>query len=144
MSEQHAVWKTACTNEILRKGIPFPKRDLTSFSAKDLERQTLRAYKLGLNWRSPTTTLHHVVSAPTKSGAVDQIKFLSHRGRNWIITISIGIWWTLSVRDCDSLQVVSDWSPGKALFSGIAVNSDDQSDAAIAIAVQSHGFVELW
>ncbi|KAF8556548.1 hypothetical protein OG21DRAFT_1408858 [Imleria badia] len=139
VSEQHAVWKTACTNKILRNGIPFPKRALTSFSAKDLERQTMRAYRLGLNWRSPTTTLHQVVSTHIKFGAVEQIKFLSRRGRSWIITTSIGIWWTLCVRDCDSLHVVAEWSPGKALFNGIAVNSDDQSDAAIAISVHSAG-----
>ncbi|KAF8442179.1 hypothetical protein L210DRAFT_3398248 [Boletus edulis BED1] len=135
VSEQHAVWNTACTNEILRNGIPFLKRPLTSFSAKDLERETLRAYELGLNWRSPTTTLHHVISTPIEFGAIESIRFLSRHGRNWIITTSIRIWWTLCIRDCDSLQVVAQWSPGKALFNGMAVNSDDHSDAAIAISV---------
>lgn len=128
-------------NEILRNGIPFPKRPLTSFSAKDLERQTLRAYKLGLNWRSPTTTLHHIVSSPSKVGAIEEIKFLSRRGQSWIITTSLGIWWSLCVWDCNSFQVVAEWSPGKALFNGITVNTDDQSDAAIAISVHRDGFV---
>lgn len=37
--------------------------------------------------------------------------------------------------------MVAEWSPGKALFSGLAVNEDDQSDAAIAISVHRDGFV---
>ena len=76
-----------------------------------------------------------------KFGAIEDIRFLSRRGRSWIITTSIGIWWTLCVRDCDSLQVVARWSPGKAVFNGIAVNTDDQSDAAIAISVHGVGSV---
>lgn len=88
--------------------------------------------------------LHRVVSTPIKSGAIEEIKLLSHRGRNWIITASIGIWWTLCIRDCDSLQEVTRWSPGKVVFNGIAVNSDDQSDAAIAVSVRGIGFVSKY
>ncbi|KAH0833471.1 hypothetical protein J3R83DRAFT_12592 [Lanmaoa asiatica] len=143
VSEEHAIWKTACTNEILGNGIPFPKRPLTSFSAKDLERETLRAYKLGLNWRSPTTTLNHVVSSPSKGEAIEDIKFLSRRGQCWLVTTTLGIWWTLCVRDCDTLQVVAQWSPGKALFNGIAVNADDNSDAAIAVSVRRDGYTTV-
>jgi hypothetical protein len=73
--------------------------------------------------------------------AIEEIRFLSRRGRSWIITTSIGIWWTLCIRDCDSLQVVAQWSPDKALFNGFVVNADDQSDAAIAISLQVAGFV---
>ncbi|KAG8212914.1 hypothetical protein J3R82DRAFT_11269 [Butyriboletus roseoflavus] len=143
VSEEHAVWKTACTNEILGNGIPFPKRPLTALLAKDLERQTLRAYRLGLNWRSPATTLHHVVSSPSKGGAIEDIRFLSRRGRCWVITSSLSIWWTLCVRDCDSLQVVAQWSPGKALFNGLVVNTDDQSDATIAISIHRDGYTTV-
>ncbi|KAG9316058.1 hypothetical protein JVU11DRAFT_3725 [Chiua virens] len=143
VSEEHAVWKTACTNEILGHGIPFPKCLLTSFSANDLERQTLRAYKLGLNWRSPTTALHHVLSFPSVLGPVAQIKFFSYHGRNWIITTSISIWWTLCLRDCNSLRVVTEWNPGRALFNGFAVNTDDHSDAAIAVSVHRDGYTTV-
>ena len=53
----------------------------------------------------------------------------------------LGIWWTLCIRDCDSFQVVAQWSSGRVLFNGIAVNTDDQSDAAIAVSVLRDGFV---
>ncbi|KAF9233179.1 hypothetical protein BU15DRAFT_80381 [Melanogaster broomeanus] len=143
LSRQHSIWYNACKFEILQNDIPFPKGPLTSLSANDLERQTLRAYNLGINWRSPTTKLYHVASVADKSGAIEEIRFLSHRGQNWIVTTSRGIWSDLYLRDCDALQVVAQWSPGKALFNGMVVNTDRDSDAAIAIAVQRDGVMSV-
>ena len=40
--------------------------------------------------------------------------------------------------------MVAQWSPGKALFNGIAVNTDEQSDATIAISVHGVGFVLMY
>ena len=99
------------------------------------------AYRLGLNWRSPATKLHRVATSPSRVGAIEEIKFLYRHGKSWIITTSLGIWSTLCLRDCVSFQVIAQWSPGKALFNGIAVNKDDQSDATIAISVHRDGFV---
>lgn len=132
MSKQHIVWKTVCTNEVLAHGIPFSGRPLTSFSAKDLEEQTLHTYRLGLDWIPPTTTLRRV---PTPSfGKVFTVNFVFHYGRSWIITTQMGTtWWTVTLCDCDSFEVVAQWCHG--LFYGVAVNKDDQSDAAFAISV---------
>ncbi|KAF9223291.1 hypothetical protein BS17DRAFT_781630 [Gyrodon lividus] len=143
LSRQSAVWHNACKFQILQNDIPFPKSPLTSLSPKDLERKTLRAYKLGTNWSSDTTKLYHVASVSAKSGAIEEIKFLTHREQNWIVTTSRGIWSDLYLRDCDVLQVVAQWSPGKALFNGMVVNADHESDAAIAIAVQRDGVMNV-
>ncbi|KIK95272.1 hypothetical protein PAXRUDRAFT_827185 [Paxillus rubicundulus Ve08.2h10] len=143
LSRQYSVWHNACKSEILHDDIPFPRTPLTSLTAKDLERQTLRAYKLGANWRSPNTKLYHVTEVATKSETIEEIKFLTHREQNWIVTISRGIWSDLYLRDCDTLQVVAKWSPGKALFNGMVLNTNHDSDAAIAIAVQRNGVMSV-
>ncbi|KIJ14407.1 hypothetical protein PAXINDRAFT_12772 [Paxillus involutus ATCC 200175] len=143
LSRQYAVWYNACKSEILHDDIPFPKSPLTSLTTKDLERQTLRAYKLGTNWRSSNTKLYHVAEVANKSESIEEIKFLTHREQHWVVTTSRGIWSDLYLRDCDTLQVVAQWSPGKALFNGMAVNTDHDSDAAIAIAVQRNGVMSV-
>ncbi|KIJ62880.1 hypothetical protein HYDPIDRAFT_41578 [Hydnomerulius pinastri MD-312] len=139
LSAQHAVWRDACKSHILRDNIPFPRDPLESLCAKDLERSTLRAYQVGQNWRSSNTQLHKAATITWKSRAIEDIKFLTHHGKHWIVTISRGIWSDLYLRDSDTLQVVARWTPGKALFNGITVNTDQESDAAIAISVQQDG-----
>ncbi|KAH7884787.1 hypothetical protein F5I97DRAFT_1501810 [Phlebopus sp. FC_14] len=139
LSTQHTVWINACKRHILENDIPFPSGPLSALSAKDLEHQTLRAYKLGANWRSSSTQIHQIGSVSGKTGAIEQIKFLNNRGRNWIVTTSRGIWSNMYLRDRDTLQVVACWSPRKALFNGMTVNTDRDSEAAIAISIQQEG-----
>lgn len=138
----HIVWLNACNIHILQECIPFPIESLSSLSARELERQTIRAYRLGQNWRSPNIQLHLLRAADSNTGAIEKIKFIAKNGKNWIVTISLGIWTNLYLWDCTTLQIVNQWSPGKAVFNGMAINTDQNSDASIAISVRHSRLVE--
>ncbi|KAI6039849.1 hypothetical protein EDC04DRAFT_2568017 [Pisolithus marmoratus] len=145
ISTQHAVWLNACKTHILQENIPFPYRPLCSLSSKELERLTVRAHHLGLNWRAPNTRLRLLRTVPSNTGIVEEIKFLRTGGKSWIITISTGIWSDLYLWDCDTMQRVGHWSPGRAIFNGMAINSDQGSVAVVAMSVKhsSHSVVEV-
>ncbi|KAI6122225.1 hypothetical protein EDD16DRAFT_1477601 [Pisolithus croceorrhizus] len=145
ISMQHAVWLDACKTHILQENIPFPSRPLCSLCSRELEQRTMRAYHLGLNWRAESTRLHLLRTVPGNTGAIEEIKFLRTAGKSWIITISRGIWSDLYLWDCDTIQPVGHWSPGRAIFNGMAINSDQSSMAVIAISVKhsSHSVIEI-
>lgn len=145
ISIQHAVWLNACKAHILQENIPFPSRPLCSLCSRELERLTVRAYHLGRNWRAPNTRLRLLRTVPSSTGAIEEIKFLATGGKTWIITISRGIWSDLYLWDCDAMQLVGHWSPGRALFDGMVTNSDQSSAAVIAICVKhsSYSVVEI-
>ena len=143
MSLQYIVWLNAYKIHIVQEHIPFPSGSLNSLSATELERQTLRAYRLGQNWRSPNIQLHLFRTAGTSSiGAIEEIKFVVKNGKNWIVTISLGIWTNLCLWDCATLQIVNQWNPGKAIFNGMAINTVESSDATVAISVKYSRLVE--
>ncbi|KAI5998795.1 hypothetical protein EDD15DRAFT_2241861 [Pisolithus albus] len=146
ISVQHAVWLNACRTHVLQENIPFPSRQLCSLSSRELERLTIRAYDLGLNWRAPDTRLRLLQTVPGNTGAIEEIKFLRAAGKSWIITISKGIWSDLYLWDCNTMQQpVCHWSPGRAIFNGMAINSDQSSAAVLAISVKhsSHSVIEI-
>ncbi|KAG6337110.1 hypothetical protein ID866_1984 [Astraeus odoratus] len=64
---------------ILSENMPFPATPLSSLSARELQRRTIRAYHLAQNWRSPNTRLRLL---RTVAGGID-VAFHLHPSSDW-------------------------------------------------------------
>ncbi|KAM5541037.1 hypothetical protein V8D89_005348 [Ganoderma adspersum] len=147
ISKLRFIWRQACIDQVLSKGYPFPTRQLVATSTSDLERQVIRSLRLGAFWTSPNgevspRTLEFQASTGT---GVSHVRFLSGDGGRYLVTIYKGIWSMISCWDIgDPLRSakahkVGDWCPKNTIFSGFVVNSDPDSAAALAVAVQHGG-----
>ena len=86
--------------------------------------------------------------ASTGTG-VSHVRFLSGRGGRYLVTVYKGIWSMISCWDVgdptqpsiEKARKLGDWCPKNTIFSGFVVNSDPDSVAALAVAVQYGGYV---
>ena len=149
ISKLHFIWRQACIDQVLSKGYPFPARKLGSTSdSEDLERQVIRSLRLGEFWTSPKEeasprTLEFQASTGT---GVSHVRFLSGHGGRYLVTVYKGIWSMISCWDIGDpfrsapARKVGDWCPKNTIFSGFVVNSDSDSAAAVAVAIQHGGY----
>ena len=78
---------------------------------------------------------------------MSHVRFLSGHGGRYLVTVYKGIWSMISCWDIgDPLRSVKahkvgDWCPKNTIFSGFVVNSNPDSAAALAVAVQHGGYV---
>ena len=160
MSSLKTLWIFLCTTYITAQGIPFPDMDqVNRMSAPELEiatRETLdrdRRLRSGSphneytpkarrEWQAnPNSPISEVLFVPDPNG---------HEGR-CIVTVSKGIWCLICLWDIQALdrkhevtrtepEKVDWWSPKGAILITIAVNSDRQSEASAAVAVNVYGY----
>ncbi|KAI0698801.1 hypothetical protein C8Q76DRAFT_802870 [Earliella scabrosa] len=151
ISRVRSIWQKACIDQVLHDGYPFPHRAFATADAHELERHVIRALRLGTFWlsasRSPPT--HVSFQASTGTG-VSNVRFLAGHGGRYILTVYKGIWSMISCWDVGSMtssssssptrpRKVADWCPKNTIFSGFVTNSDPDSEAAVAVAVQHGG-----
>ncbi|KAF9643608.1 hypothetical protein BDM02DRAFT_1407797 [Thelephora ganbajun] len=97
--------------------------------------------KARVDWQANSGSgISEILFVPDPSG---------HEGR-CVVTVSKGIWCTISLwdiqalgRECEVTQPkpkkIGSWGPRGAIFSAIAVNSDCHSEASAAVAVNLYG-----
>ncbi|KAH7913642.1 hypothetical protein BJ138DRAFT_1099327 [Hygrophoropsis aurantiaca] len=140
ISEQRIVWHNAYTTQILQQNIPFTSQPLPSLSDKQLEKLVRRAESLGRRWRSSLSEPRCAISSHIGKGApVEEVRFIPGHDGQWVVTVSKGIWSKLTLWNCFDLAPVAMWAPDKALFDGIAVNTEFQSSALLAISILQNG-----
>ena len=109
----------------------------------DLEDAARSAYRLGEKWlsHSPEPRETRVFEA-SPSTHIELVQFMP--GKNWLITVSKGIWSVITAWNLDgSISKLAEWSPKGALFQGAAVvNTDPSSGATAAVLVPTSRFVE--
>ncbi|KAF8637532.1 hypothetical protein AX17_002758 [Amanita inopinata Kibby_2008] len=143
ISRTRIVWTNACHRCVLALGYPFPNVPLDSLSVESLERSTCNAYRLGHKWRSrglTPRTMHYVYGV--FSAAISDVRFVPGHGDKWLVTISKSIWSVLAVwhiAGTGTPQKRGEWSPKGAIFKGFCLNTDANSEATLAIALQHGG-----
>ncbi|EMD35161.1 hypothetical protein CERSUDRAFT_125106 [Gelatoporia subvermispora B] len=142
VSTQRIVWQKAYTQHVLYQGLPFPSRSIFSMDATELERSVRRALRLGAFWLSADARPREYIEFQAAHGvAVSKLCFLPGRGDRYLVTVSQGIWSLISVWDIVQMKengsniARATYSPKRMLLSGLVVNSDPDSEGAIAIAV---------
>ncbi|KAI0323915.1 hypothetical protein GY45DRAFT_1332115 [Cubamyces sp. BRFM 1775] len=149
LTRQRIVWQAVCHDQVLSEGFPFPHRHAATASAAELERLVLHALRLGRFWLRPSVKPASSLEFQASSGTgVSHIRVLPGHGGRYVATVYKGIWSMISCWDIgdrtSSLgtappRKLADWSPKSAIFAGFVVNSDPDSEAAIATAVQTGG-----
>ncbi|KAG2133541.1 uncharacterized protein EDB93DRAFT_883569 [Suillus bovinus] len=140
-SSQQIVWQNIASSQILQQGIPFSKKPLSSFSVRDLEDRVRRAYHLGKAWKAPSITFRASGFTASRGGPIQDIHFIPGYDRRWLITVSQGIWSMIILWDRRSLTRVTSWSPEKAVFSALTVNTSEDSEAALAVSLHRYDSV---
>ncbi|KAI0743089.1 hypothetical protein C8Q80DRAFT_1221352 [Daedaleopsis nitida] len=150
ISKLRIIWLKACVEQVLDEGYPFPSRTLTSSTTSELERLALHALGLGTFWLSPSDTVlpPHVVEFQASTGTgVSHVRFLPGHGGRYVLTVYKGIWSMISCWDVtpesstpsSKPRKAADWCPKNTIFAGFVTNSDPDSEAGLAVAVQHGG-----
>jgi hypothetical protein len=140
ISKLHVVWKRAYHLHVLAQGFPFLALTVDDLDSGELERRTRHAYLLGQFWLSPSAIPHPAVEFAASSGMpVSEVRFLPAKP-DWCITVSKGIWsvitcWDVSLSSSNrGARKLAEWSPKGGVFTAVAVNSDPDTDAVLAVS----------
>ncbi|KAK0470226.1 uncharacterized protein EV420DRAFT_1258549 [Desarmillaria tabescens] len=128
LTKLHIVWTNAFKLDILSNDYPVPIDDT------DLEQRTRHAYRLASRWLADSPLMPASETGFTGS-TVSEIKFIPGRQHKWLLTVSKGIWSVLTIWDITRGHKCSEWSPRGALFTGVKLNTDTESEASIAVAL---------
>ncbi|KAL6303375.1 hypothetical protein BKA93DRAFT_826663 [Sparassis latifolia] len=147
ISRMRIVWQNAYTCQVLLQGFPAPYA--SALDAVQLERNVLRALRVGNFWLSPSAAPRKVVEFKASSGtSVSEVHFLPRHEDRWLVTVSKGIWSMITCWDipsiCDPPEraqavQIAEWSPKGMLFTGFVVNSDPDSEGILAASVSGRG-----
>ncbi|KAK0443425.1 uncharacterized protein EV420DRAFT_1723987 [Desarmillaria tabescens] len=66
---------------------------------------------------------------------VSEVKFIPGRQHKWLLTVLKGIWLVLTIWDIAWGHKSSEWSPRGALFTGVKLNVDTESETSMAVAL---------
>ncbi|PBK61094.1 hypothetical protein ARMSODRAFT_1089932 [Armillaria solidipes] len=122
------VWTNAFKLDIVLNDYPF------SLDDNDLEHRTRHAYRLASRWLADTPLTPK--SETTFIGSpVSEIKFVPGRQHKWVVTVSKGIWSVLTIWDITRQQKCSEWSSKGAVFTGVKLNADPESEASVAVSL---------
>ncbi len=122
------MWTNAFKLDIVSNDYPCSLDDL------HLEHRTRHAYRLASRWLadSPLTP-----KSETRffGSPVSEIKFVPGRQHKWVLTVSKGIWSVLTIWDVTRQRKRSEWSPKGAIFIGVKLNVDPESEAGVAVSL---------
>ncbi|RPD63471.1 hypothetical protein L227DRAFT_521638 [Lentinus tigrinus ALCF2SS1-6] len=153
ISRLRFVWQNVCRTQVLAHGYPFQCRRLARADAPELERLVRHALRLAAFWSTPSDAPRRSVDFQASTGTgVSHVRLLPGRGGRYLLTVYKGIWSMISCWDLGSVPSapttptptptvtkVADWCPRNTIFSGFVVNTEPDSDAALAVAVQHGG-----
>ena len=145
------MWQKVCRSQVLSHGYPCQYRRLATASAAELEQLVLHALRLGSFWFNPSSSPRRSFDFQASTGTgVSHIRLLPGRGGRYLLTVYKGIWSMITCWDIGSVPSpvspntatkVADWCPRNTIFSGFVVNSEPESEATLAVAVQHGGLV---
>ncbi|KAI0712708.1 hypothetical protein C8T65DRAFT_646664 [Cerioporus squamosus] len=150
VSRLRFVWQKVCHAQVLSHGYPLQHRRLAKADAAVLEQLVLHALRLSSFWSSPTKAPARSVDFQASTGTgVSHVRLLPGRGGRYLLTVYKGIWSMISCWDLGlipstspsttSPTKIADWCPRNTIFSGFVVNSEPESEATLAVAVQHGG-----
>ena len=137
------MWTNASQHHLISKGYPCRSNSPPSLSISSLVRNTLSAYNLANRWLSGITSPHKKTYITGTSGtSVSHVRFLPGHS-DYLLTISKTVWSAVSIWDMrrKESKKVGEWSPRGAIFNAFAVNSDENSEATLAVSVHLDGWV---
>ncbi|OSD00750.1 hypothetical protein PYCCODRAFT_1446126 [Trametes coccinea BRFM310] len=143
LSRQRIVWQSACVDQVLGEGFPFPHRDSLAATSGALENLVVHALRLGTFWLSPSSEPKRTWEFQASSGTgVSHVRFLPGHGGRYVATVYKGIWsmiscWVIGDGGSVGPRKLADWAPKSAIFSGFVINSDPDSEATLATALQT-------
>ncbi|KAK0237325.1 hypothetical protein EDD85DRAFT_770504 [Armillaria nabsnona] len=122
------VWTNAFKFGIVSNDYPC------SLDDPDLEHRTRHAYRLASRWLadSPLTPKSEAIFF---GSPVSEIKFVPGRQHKWVLIVSKGIWSVLTIWDVTRQRKRSEWSPKGAIFTGVKLNTDPESEASVAVSL---------
>ncbi|PBK86041.1 hypothetical protein ARMGADRAFT_1169269 [Armillaria gallica] len=128
LTRLHIVWTNAFKLDVLSNDYPY------SLDDTDLEHRTRHAYRLASRWLADSSLTPK--SETTFNGSpVSEIKFVPGRQHKWVLTISKVIWSVLTIWDISRQQKCSEWSPKGAMFTGVKLNVDPESEAGVVVSL---------
>lgn len=115
-------------------------------SVPELEQRTCHAFGLASRWLSGHLSPRRPMYIYTTcSVPVSDVKFLPGRCGDWVLTVSKGVWDVLTIWNLASderrRQKTCEWCSRGAIFNGVALNTDPESDATLAVSVLNDGSV---
>lgn len=147
----HSVWHLLLRVHVLSKNIPVPglrDRPIDTLSSDELERYTVRAIRLRLNWTSPnpvpTNRLNIQAIPGDPHSRIISLHFLPERGHRWLLSVTVtadenstatNSKWTLHCWDLEASTPTYVASLCLPNIRGIAVNTDPSSHAILALQV---------
>ncbi|TFK81904.1 hypothetical protein K466DRAFT_604106 [Polyporus arcularius HHB13444] len=153
VSRLRFVWQKVCHAQVISQGYPFQYRRLANADAAELEQLVLHALRLSSFWSSPPVAPSRSVDFQASMGTgVSHVRMLPGRGGRYLLTVYKGIWSMISCWDLGSVPSpstpsaptkVADWCPRNTIFSGFVVNSEPESEATLAVAVQHGGGTQI-
>ncbi|KAF8148396.1 hypothetical protein B0H34DRAFT_736837 [Crassisporium funariophilum] len=143
LSELRIVWTDACTTHILSKGYPFPRSTpLSDLPVSVLRHRTLRACRIAQKWLSGSVKPHRKrYISGTSETSVSDVRFVPGHDERLVLTISRTVWSAIGIWDVsiDKPKKLCEWSPRGAIFSGVAPNSENESEVTVAVSLQING-----
>ncbi|KAK0443445.1 uncharacterized protein EV420DRAFT_1025373 [Desarmillaria tabescens] len=136
LTRLHIVWTNAFKLDILSNGYPAPIDDT------DLEQRTLHSYRLTSRWLANSPLMPASETSFTGS-PVSEIKFIPGRQHKWLLTVSKGTRSVLAIWDIVRRHKCSEWSPRGVPFTGVRLNTDTESEASIAVALDGSQRIAL-
>ncbi|KAK0216390.1 hypothetical protein IW262DRAFT_1276639 [Armillaria fumosa] len=128
LTKLRIVWTNAFKLEIVSNDYPFPLDDT------DLEHRTRHAYRLASRWLADFPLTPNSETSFTGS-PVSEIQFVPGRQHKWVLTVSKVIWSVLTIWDTSRQRKCSEWSPKGAIFTGVKLNTESESEASVAVSL---------
>ncbi|KAK0483000.1 hypothetical protein EDD18DRAFT_1200523 [Armillaria luteobubalina] len=128
LTKLRIVWTNAFELDIVSNDYPFPLDDT------DIEHCTRHAYRLASRWLADAPLTPK--SETTFSGSpVSEIQFVPGRQHKWVLTVSKVIWSVLTIWDTHQERKCCEWSPKGAIFTGVKLNTEPESEASVAVSL---------
>ncbi|KAF8148401.1 hypothetical protein B0H34DRAFT_668655 [Crassisporium funariophilum] len=136
LSELRIVWTNACTTHILSKGYPFPRSTpLSVLPVSVLRQHTLRACRIAQKWLSGSVTPYRerYILSTSLGTSVSDVRFVPGHDERLVLTISWTVWSAIVIWDVsiDKPKKLCEWSPRGAIISGVAPNSENESEVTV-------------
>ncbi|KIP12200.1 hypothetical protein PHLGIDRAFT_62530, partial [Phlebiopsis gigantea 11061_1 CR5-6] len=150
ISRTRVVWTRALISHVLNEGLPFPPVCVDTTPMPALEELVIRALQLTEFWTHPsrTTSPQLLAEFSASSGTgVSEVRFIPAHP-SWVVTVTRGIWPLITCWDFTApvrAATVAMWTRQGALITDIAVNSDPDGEACLAVSLSyaRHHCIEI-
>lgn len=152
LSKLRIVWQNALRSNVIANGFPYPRYNFTEMDSVQLEMCTRRCFHIGTFWtsddlRPPQPQRCRMFNVGCATPVTD-VRFLSCKDNNLVVTVSKGIWsvvtcWDIGAAYSPSVPAipkkVAEWSPRGVIISGLVANIGSCSDFTLAVSFNLGG-----